>query len=323
MMEAYLYPRITVVTPSFNQGEFIEETILSVLGQDYTNLEYIVIDGGSTDGSVDIIKKYADRLTYWVSESDRGQSHAINKGFERATGEIFCWVNSDDILLPGALAMVGKIFLHNPECNWLVGESRIINRDGKPLQLYRVRYQGRDSLLRFWESWEQGTRLPQQSSFWRSNLFHGRLLREDLNYVMDYELWLRLSKENAPIIVREELAGYRFHAESKTVNSPEYFFPEQLKAARPFWYERGEIFALICEIMWRRKRADILFKQAFSMKHDGRGDKAAKSLHHAILSYPPLLMKWPVLNLCFRLLFGDRCVEWFGSKVGRIPNRWR
>jgi glycosyltransferase involved in cell wall biosynthesis len=114
-------PKISIVTPSFNQGRFIEKTILSVIEQDYPNLEYIIIDGGSTDESVEIIKKYEKHLAYWVSEPDRGQSHAINKGFERATGEIFGWLNSDDWYHPGALKALAEAFAANPEA----GVSRV------------------------------------------------------------------------------------------------------------------------------------------------------------------------------------------------------
>ncbi|NVO00781.1 MAG: glycosyltransferase, partial [Geobacteraceae bacterium] len=126
-------PKITIVTPSYNQGRFLEKTILSVLDQGYPNLEYIVIDGGSTDESVEIIKKYADRLTYWVSEPDRGQSHAINKGFERATGEIFGWLNSDDWYHPGALQAVAEAFAANPDVGAVVGAGEMVDEEGKQL----------------------------------------------------------------------------------------------------------------------------------------------------------------------------------------------
>src|ERR1051325_4216859 len=106
-------PLITIITPSYNQGQFIEETILSIINQDYPRLEFIIIDGGSTDNTVDIIKKYADRITYWVSEKDKGQSNAINKGLHKATGDIINWINSDDQLMPGALTAVAKHFLAN------------------------------------------------------------------------------------------------------------------------------------------------------------------------------------------------------------------
>ena len=109
------YPKITVVTPSYNQGQFIEATIKSVIGQQYPNLEYIVCDGGSTDETVEILKKYADKITWWCSEKDKGQSDAINKGMHRATGDIVCWINSDDVLLPGTLLTVAKFFHDHPE----------------------------------------------------------------------------------------------------------------------------------------------------------------------------------------------------------------
>src|SRR5579862_8824120 len=112
-LRSFPWPRITVVTPSFQQGRFLEETIRSVLGQGYPNLDYIVIDGGSTDQSVEIIQKYAAQLSYWVSEPDHGQANAVNKGFQRSTGEILGWLNSDDLLLPGALFTIGRAFARN------------------------------------------------------------------------------------------------------------------------------------------------------------------------------------------------------------------
>ena len=115
------WPKITIITPSFNQGQYIEQTIRSVLLQSYTNLEYIVIDGGSTDNTIEIIEKYSDFITYWVSEKDNGQSHAINKGLKQATGDVFNWLNSDDYYLPNALLTVGKYFAQNNQLEVLCG----------------------------------------------------------------------------------------------------------------------------------------------------------------------------------------------------------
>ncbi|MBZ0305900.1 MAG: glycosyltransferase, partial [Anaerolineae bacterium] len=126
-----LYPRITVVTPSYNQGQYLEATIRSVLSQNYPNLEYIVIDGGSTDTSTAIIQKYADQLAYWVSEKDRGQTHAINKGFQRGTGEVMGWLNSDDILLPGTLHAVGRAFAQDSSLKVVSGFRHFIDADGQ------------------------------------------------------------------------------------------------------------------------------------------------------------------------------------------------
>src|ERR1043165_3339789 len=115
--------KISIVTPSFNQGRFLEETILSVLDQNYPNLEYIVIDGGSTDETLDVIRKYEDRITYWVSEKDRGQVHAINKGIEKTTGDIFGFLNSDDVYLPGTFKTVAEYFEGHPNSEWICGDT--------------------------------------------------------------------------------------------------------------------------------------------------------------------------------------------------------
>lgn len=139
-------PRITIITPSYNQGAYIEDTILSVLNQDYPNLEYIIIDGGSNDQTIDIIKKYSDRISYWVSEKDRGQSHAINKGFERATGEIINWINSDDQLMPDTLHKLAAAFTADPELMMLHGR---IEYFGETKPYYSVNLPAKDLDTRY------------------------------------------------------------------------------------------------------------------------------------------------------------------------------
>src|SRR4030095_6286843 len=161
------WPRISVVTPSFNQGEFIEQTIRSVLLQGYPNLEYFIMDGGSTDDSVEIIEKYAQYLTYWVSEPDRGQSHAINKGFERSTGQIMCWLNSDDYYLPNTLMTVAENLAADTGNTAVVGHCVQVFADGRPSQSHLGKYESLQRLLEFWK----GYQMHQPAIFWRREVF--------------------------------------------------------------------------------------------------------------------------------------------------------
>ena len=214
-------PRITVVTPSYQQASFLDLTMQSVLNQDYGNLEYIVIDGGSTDGSVDIINSCADQLSYWVSEKDQGQSHAINKGFARATGEIYCWINSDDLLEPGSLNCVASYFSRNPDCQFLNGGCRTIDESGGPSPcpdengvLHTERHLEllpEDAFVHWTKRW-----FAQQSTFWSAGLWKRcGGLDESLHFAMDYDLWQRFSRHAELRVVREVLASYRFHSDAK------------------------------------------------------------------------------------------------------------
>ncbi len=211
------WPRISIVTPSYNQGQFIEETIRSVLLQGYPNLEYIIMDGGSTDNSVEIIKKYEPWLAYWVSEKDRGQSHAINKGFEKSTGEIMAWINSDDFYFPECLHKVALAFFSHPYAGFVVGgiapadESSCLGKvqvpklpAGAPVDL----------TLLDPDSWH----LPQASAFFSRKLLSeiGAWVREDLHYTMDRELFYRAAYKSNLIILEQALATFRHHPQSKT-----------------------------------------------------------------------------------------------------------
>jgi glycosyltransferase involved in cell wall biosynthesis len=213
-------PRITVVTPSFNQAQYLEQAIRSVLDQGYPNLEYIVVDGGSTDGSVEVIRKYADRLAWWVSEKDSGQSHAINKGFARATGEVYGYINSDDYLYPGALATVGKAYAAGAK--WVLGWAMMIETDGGEWPQLPEKTGGASD-------WFVRNPIPQQASFWAADLWK-KLgpFREDLRYTFDYEYWLRMrfKAQVEPTIVHRCLGSYRLHANSKTVSEWDAFEPE-------------------------------------------------------------------------------------------------
>ncbi len=214
------FPKITIVTPSFNQGEFLEETIRSVLLQGYPNLEYIIIDGGSTDDSVEIIKRYAPWLAYWVSEQDRGQTHAINKGFARSTGDIHAYLNSDDWYEPGALLRCAQEFeAGNP---WVVGQVQCWQESlgCRPFP----KLPGKS-----FTRWLLSCPIAQAGSFWSSQL-HREVgdFREDLNYVMDYEFWLRFRfiKRIEPRTLDQQVAVFRLHGDAKSIAQDSSFAAE-------------------------------------------------------------------------------------------------
>jgi glycosyltransferase involved in cell wall biosynthesis len=180
--------KISVITPSYNQAVFIDATIRSVINQDYENFEYIVVDGGSTDGSVDIIRSYSDKIDVTIVERDNGQSNAINKGFRIASGEVLCWVNSDDLLWPGALKTVGEYFTKNADCQWLLGNCRFTDLFLKMHWHYKARQLKPEDYLLFGE----GNFLAQSSVFFKKKLWQqAGELNENLHYAMDLDLWLR------------------------------------------------------------------------------------------------------------------------------------
>ena len=241
-------PRITIVTPSFNQGDFIEETIRSVLLQGYPNLEYIIIDGGSTDNSLDIIKKYEPWLAYWVSEADQGQSHAINKGFERSTGNILAWLNSDDIYLPGALFHVANA-VHESKAEWIVGITSVTDVDLKVLdrfvpQISTGNWKAKDykphGWLDFVMTHQSGTALPQLSSFWsKEAITKVGGIDESFRYAMDHDLYGRLAYAGyRPNLIPQTIACFRNHQQQKTSEFPFIFWKEELRSAKQWQREK-------------------------------------------------------------------------------------
>lgn len=211
-------PRITIVTPSYNQAPFLEATLLSVLDQGYPNLEYLVFDGGSSDGSVDIIRKHADRLTYWESKPDKGQADAIHRGFSRATGTILGYVNSDDLLLPGALEKAGNYFLAHPESECVIGGSIIIDAEGKAatgrwgIPEFTLGTPVSFASLLYW-----GCPFNQPASFWRRAAFEQTGgFDPSLQFSFDYDMYLRFARRRAPDRISEFLACFRVHGQSKT-----------------------------------------------------------------------------------------------------------
>jgi glycosyltransferase involved in cell wall biosynthesis len=205
-------PRVTIVTPSYNQAEFLEATIVSVLSQDYPNLEYMVVDGGSTDGSVSIIEKYADRLACWISERDSGQSSAINKGWQRATGEIVAYLNSDDTYLPGAIRTAVEFMTAHPDVGIAYGDCLAIDERGNTIEKYQASPFDLDETIR-----RCRTPIPQPGAFIRANVLHTiGLLDESLHMAMDFDLWLRTALRYRLEYLPVTLATYRLHPASKS-----------------------------------------------------------------------------------------------------------
>jgi glycosyltransferase involved in cell wall biosynthesis len=213
-------PRLTIITPSYNQAQFIERTIRSVLDQGYEDLEYIVVDGASDDGSADVIERYADRLAWWVSEPDDGQTDALNKGLRRATGDIVAYINSDDYYLPGAFDAAVEA-LAGSDRRWAVGACRYTGSEDR-VWVPELPKGGRHWWLL--DPWG----VPQAATFWRRDVFEEfGLFREDMHYVFDTEFGLRLAYAGElPVLIEPELAVRLVHEEAKSW-TPERFREEE------------------------------------------------------------------------------------------------
>jgi len=207
------WPRISIVTPSLNQGKFIEAAIRSVVLQRYPNLEYTLIDGGSSDSSVEVIRKYGAWVTHWVSEADEGQANAINKGLKRANGDIVAWLNSDDFYYPGAFHSVADFFSGNPDAMAVFGDAAFVDETGQRLRIYRGVEHGFGRMMMYWRGWD----IPQPSVFMRKRvLSEFGFLDESYRFALDYEYFLRISKRHPFRHMGRLLAAYRLHGQSKT-----------------------------------------------------------------------------------------------------------
>ena len=246
-------PLVSIITPSFNQARYLEATINSVLGQDYPRIEYIIVDGGSTDESAAIIKKHEGRLAWWVSEQDKGQTDAINKGFNRATGDILAWINSDDTYNPGAVSAAVKYLLENPEvamvyadCNFIDENDRVIGKFNAAQTDYRRLREGY-------------VHIPQQTMFFRAKYWKELgPLDPSFYFAMDYDLWTRIAA-HAPFkyLAGQTWANFRLHTSGKTVAADDRCWPEMI---RVHYRDGGSFFSIIMAKYYLRKIIGPLWK---------------------------------------------------------------
>ncbi|HYV03201.1 MAG TPA: glycosyltransferase family 2 protein [Blastocatellia bacterium] len=230
-------PRISIITPTLNQAGFIDQTISSVLGQGYPDLEFIIIDGGSTDGTVDLIRKHERHLAYWVSEKDAGQSNAINKGLKRATGDIIAYINSDDYYLDGAFKRVADAYRENPDIDLWYGRCRIVDQFGAKVDERIGSIERYDEILDLWDVWWKRRNFVQPEVFWTKRISKKvGAFREDLNLVMDYEYWLRIfAAGGAARFIDAELAAFRLQPNQKSTQ-PARTAQELLEVVQPYLF---------------------------------------------------------------------------------------
>ena len=238
-------PLVSIVTPSFNQVAYLEEAMRSVLDQDYPRVEYILIDGGSTDGSPEIIKRYAKRLSFWTSESDRGQAYAINRGFVNARGKYMAWLNADDRLKTNAISEAVAFLESHPNVGMVYGDADFIDAQGRTIGRFAARQTNYVRLRRGY------VHIPQQAAFWRAELWRQvGPLDPSLTFAMDYDLWVRLSKISKLQYLPRLWAEFRLHADSKTLQNDMRAWEDMLKVHRR---EGGGLFSIIVAKYWLRR----------------------------------------------------------------------
>ncbi len=294
------YPRISIITPSYNQGIFIEETIRSVLLQGYPNLEYIIIDGGSTDKTIDIINKYEPWIYYWVSEPDNGQTHAINKGLAKATGDIIAYINSDDYYLPGTLLKVAEHFHQFPDTDLLHGVCRYVNQQGEKIGEQFGDIQTLEEVLDLWDVWWKKRQFVQPEVFWTRRITEKiGLLREELNFVMDYDYWCRIIQAGGLVRkIDSELSCFRFTEHQKS-NQNLKVAEELLHLIQPQLWSSSTRISLQKRCLLQGNwlyQAVFLEQVKMSIQSNDRKQKRYAKLLKIILTRPQILLSSGFVN---------------------------
>lgn len=270
---------VSIITPSFNQAAYLETCIRSVLSQDYPHLEYIIVDGGSTDGSVDIIKKYASRLAWWVSEKDRGQAEAINKGLARARGEIVAWLNSDDYYLPGALGAAVQALEAHSQVVMVYGNMLAVDENGRTINLLKYRQWTLPDLLCF-------QIIGQPAVFMRrAALEQAGGLDPAYHCLLDHHLWLRLATCGSILHVAQTWAAARYHPQAKNRARAAEFGREAFRILD--WASEEPRLAPVLARLERRARAAAHRVDARYLLDSGAPWPALRAWRHALVLHPP------------------------------------
>jgi glycosyltransferase involved in cell wall biosynthesis len=261
-------PLLSIVTPSFNQAKYLGRTIESVLKQDYPNFEYIVIDGGSTDGSQDVIRGYEERLAYWESVPDKGQTDAINKGFAKAKGKYLAWLNSDDIYQQGAFSEAVDFLEGHPEVGMVYGDCNFINAQDRVIGKFPAAQTNYERLRRGY------VHIPQQASFFRADLWQKvGPLDPSFFFAMDYDLWVRLAQE-APLVYLpgHTWASFRLHGDAKTISADAHCWPEMLRVH----YREGGHWLSVINLKYRLRKlaAPLINWRRRKMFEDGNSKES-------------------------------------------------
>jgi len=290
-------PLVSIVTPSYNQGRFLEATLRSVLEQDYPNIEFLVVDGASTDNSIGIIRKYADKITWWVSEKDSGQSEAINKGLRRAHGEIVGWLNSDDVYLPGAVSAAVAAFRSHPEAGVIYGDALAIDADGRPFNVMHARQYSLMDLMAF-------NIICQPAAFMRRSVLEQvEYLSPAYHLLMDNLLWMCMARIAPIVYVPQTWAAARYHDQAKN-RTHGTAYGREARVLTDDLKSRPE-FAEIIAANEKRIMAGVNRFDAFYLTDAGQPGDALRSYARSFSLHPrTALGDWKHILLAFFSLLG-------------------